>query len=60
MQPKETQKDWGRISEEILVGMSEWRKQHAKATFAEKSTTRDDEVLTGYAPGALDRRTGAQ
>ena len=33
MEKKEKGKTWRGISEEIIVGMTEWREQNAKATF---------------------------
>lgn len=35
MSQEGTGKEWREISEEILVGMTEWRQQHPKATFGE-------------------------
>ena len=35
MSKPEKNREWRGMSEEILVGMTEWRQQHAKATFRE-------------------------
>jgi predicted RNA-binding Zn-ribbon protein involved in translation (DUF1610 family) len=35
MNSDKTQKEWRGLSEEVIIGMSEWRDQHPKATLRE-------------------------
>jgi RNase P subunit RPR2 len=41
---EEFDQNWHKLSEEVLVGMKEWREQHPKATFAEIETALEERL----------------
>jgi hypothetical protein len=41
---QEFDQQWQKLSEEVLVGMKEWREQHPKATFAEIEAALDERL----------------
>jgi hypothetical protein len=41
---QEFDREWQKLSEEVLVGMKEWREQHPKATFTEIEAALDERL----------------
>lgn len=41
---QEFDRNWQKLSEEVLVGMKEWREQHPKAPFAEIEAALDERL----------------
>lgn len=41
---QEFAQNWQKLSEEVLVGMKEWREQHPKATFTEIEEALDERL----------------
>ncbi|MGH2478250.1 MAG: YgiT-type zinc finger protein [Ktedonobacteraceae bacterium] len=41
---QEFDQNWQKLSEEVLVGMKEWRQQHPKATFTEIEEALDERL----------------
>src|SRR6516164_5655346 len=41
---QEFDRNWQKLSEEVLLGMKEWREQHPKATFAEIEAALDERL----------------
>lgn len=41
---QECDQNWQKLSEDVLMGMKEWRQQHPKTTCAEIETALDERV----------------
>ena len=44
MNPKDFDRSWRELSEEVIMGMKEWRLQHPKATLSEIETALDERL----------------
>ncbi len=44
MELKQATRKWGRLSEEVITGMRDWREQHPKATLREIERTLDERL----------------
>lgn len=51
---------WRQLSEDVLVGMQEWRQAHPKATFREIETALDEKLVKVRARMLEDVALGSQ